>query len=39
MAVAEGDAKRAGVCVVSRGPGLSNGMVALQSAIMTRRQW
>ena len=33
MAVADGRLRdRAGVCVVSRGPGLSNAMVALHSA-------
>jgi acetolactate synthase-1/2/3 large subunit len=33
MAVADGRMRdRAGVCVVSRGPGLSNGMVAIHSA-------
>ena len=33
MAVADGRLRsRAGVCAVSRGPGLSNGMVALHSA-------
>jgi len=41
MATADGRMRegRAGVCVVSRGPGLSNGKSACIPPTMTRRRW